>query len=68
MSTSNDIYETFEEYSKTSALFLDLSKVFNKVWHKGLECKLESNGIDGDALKILSSFWMIVSNEEYLII
>ena len=32
------------------SIFLDLSKVFDRVWHKGLICKLKNTGIDADSL------------------
>ena len=28
--------KTFEKYDETRALFLDISKAFDKVWHNGL--------------------------------
>ena len=37
-------------------MFLDISKAFDKVWHKGLSHKLEQNGIGGLLLKILTDF------------
>ena len=37
-------------------MFLDISKTFGKVWHKGLIHKLEQNGIGGLLLKILTDF------------
>ena len=36
--------------------FLDISKAFDKVWHEGLLYKLESLGISGNLLNLLSSF------------
>ena len=56
ISITNEIYESFEDYCETRALFLDLSKAFDKVWHLGLKKKLIVNGIDGNAFKILDSF------------
>ena len=37
-------------------VFLDLSKVFDRVWHKGLIHKLKNNGIDGSLLSLIESF------------
>ena len=35
---------------------LDISKAFDKVWHKGLVFKLKQNGISGNSLNILEIF------------
>ena len=48
----NDIHKSFE----TRAVFLDISKAFDKVWHKGLIFKLEQNGISGPVLNILNNY------------
>ena len=37
------------------AVFLDISKAFDKVWHDGLIFKLKQNGIEGPTLTLLSS-------------
>ena len=37
-------------------VFLDISKAFDRVWHKGLLCKLKCMGIDGNFLKLVESF------------
>ena len=37
-------------------VFLDVSKAFDRVWHKGLIFKLKQNGIDGDLLEWISDY------------
>ena len=37
-------------------IFLDLSKAFDRVWHKGLIHKLKNIGIDGNLLSLIESF------------
>ena len=56
LSITNEIYENFEQYAETRALFLDISKAFDKVWHKGLLFKLKCNGIDGKLLNFYANF------------
>ena len=53
--TSN-IYESFEKYDETRALFLDISKAFDKVWHEGLLYKLKCNGISGNLFNLLENY------------
>ena len=36
--------------------FLDISKAFDKVWHKGFLFKLETIGMSGNLLKLFQSF------------
>ena len=36
--------------------FLDISKAFDKVWHEGLQYKLESLGISGNLANLFRSF------------
>ena len=38
------------------SIFLDISKAFDKVWHKGFLFKLLQNGMFGNLLDLLSSF------------
>ena len=38
------------------AVFLDISKAFDKVWHEGLSFKLKQTGISGKLLKFLESY------------
>jgi len=37
-------------------VFCDISKAFDRVWHKGLLFKLQANGINGNLLAWLSSY------------
>ena len=41
---------------ETRAVFLDLSKAFDRVWHEGLIHKLKCNGVSGNMLALISSF------------
>ena len=41
---------------ETRAVFLDISKAFNKVWHEGLLFKLKLNGISGNLLNVITDF------------
>ena len=43
------IYVAFEEFPshEASALFLDISKAFDKVWNDGLIFKLKTYGVSG---------------------
>ena len=38
------------------AVFLDISKAFDKVWHEGLIFKLRQNGISGNILNLLRNY------------
>ena len=38
------------------AIALDISKAFDKVWHRGLIRKLQAYGISGKILSIIKSF------------
>ena len=50
------MYNSFDEGLEMRSVFLDISKAFDKVWHKGLLFKLSQNGISGNLLDLLSSF------------
>ena len=56
MSITTEIFEAFENLDETRAVFLDISKAFDKVWHEGLCFKLKQNGINGNLLVLMSSF------------
>ena len=57
-STTHEILETFDCNSplEVRLVFLDLSKAFDKVWHKGLLYKLKSMGISGELYNLLENY------------
>ena len=54
----SEIYESFEspDSLEVRAVFLDISKAFDKVWHDGLIFKLRQNGIRGNLLNFFISY------------
>ena len=56
LSITHDIYNAFEYHHDTRAVFLDISKAFDKVWHEGLLLELKSNDISGHLLNLFSDF------------
>ena len=55
-----DIYKIFcnalDEGKEVRAVFLDISKAFDHVWHKGLLFKLKQSGINTTLLQWLSYY------------
>ena len=51
----DEIHQAFDSPKsfEVRAIFLDISKAFDKVWHDGLIFKLEQNGISGNSFKII---------------
>ena len=56
LAITHSIFESFEEGCETRALFLDISKAFDKVWYSGLVFKLRQNGIDGKLLDLMTDY------------
>ena len=56
LSITHDIYQFLDQGYEVRGVFLDISKAFDKVWHKGLIHKLEQNGISGTLLKLFVDF------------
>ena len=58
LSIVHSIYSDFDHNPSLEVRgnFLDISKVFDKVWHNGLLYKLESFGISGNLLKLFHSY------------
>ncbi len=48
--------EALDSGKEIRAVFCDISKAFDRVWHKGLLYKLESSGISGRLLNWFSSY------------
>ena len=56
LSITNEIHKTFDEGKELRAVFLDISRAFDRVWHDGLLFKLSQIGIEGQALNIVKDF------------
>ena len=55
-SITYDIFQCFDEGMETRAIFLDISKAFDKVWRKGLIYELHQYGFTGKLLTLLTDF------------
>ena len=56
LSITHEIYQSLDCNLETRGVFLDISKAFDRVWHKGLLFKLKSNGIDGPLFNLLKNY------------
>ena len=58
LSIVHDIYSLFDCHPslEVESIFLDISKAFDRVWHKGLLYKIQSIGISGTPLELIESF------------
>ena len=54
----DEIHQAFDctESFEVRAVFLDISKAFDKVWHEGLIFKLEQNGVSGSLLTFFQNY------------
>ena len=53
LSITHEIYKAFDSGHEVRAVFLDISRAFDRVWHEGLIFKLRQNGVEGNALNAL---------------
>ncbi len=56
LTITTQTYEAYDNYEKTRAVYLDISKATDKVWHEGLIFKLKQNGINGPLVNMIYSF------------
>ena len=58
ISITHDIYKVFDGAPSldTRGVFLDISKAFDKIWHKALLHKVKCNGVEGDIYNILVNY------------
>ena len=54
LSITHYVYQSFDDNHEVRAIFLDISKTFDKVWHKGLIFKLKQNCISDKILNIIT--------------
>jgi len=47
---TDDIYKAFEKGSEVAAVFLDISRAFDRVWHRGLLYKMKQMGFNNQLL------------------
>ena len=56
LSITTEIFEAFEKHDEVRAVFLDISKAFDKVWHEGLLFKLKQNGVSENLLPFFQDY------------
>ena len=59
LSITHEIYKSFYDGLEVRGRFLDISKAFDKLWHKRLLYKLKQNGISGKLFNIITDFFNI---------
>ena len=56
ISISHEIRSAFDDSHEVRGVFLDMSKVFDRVWHEDFLFKLRQNGISGELITIIKIF------------
>ena len=56
LSITHELFKSLDANKEVRAVFLDISRAFDRVWHDGLIFKLRQIGIEGDMINILKSF------------
>ena len=54
----DEIHQAFDSTKslEVRAVFLDISKAFDKAWHDGFIFKLQQNGISGNLLRLIQNY------------
>ena len=67
MSITHEIYNAFDcnPSLEVRGMFVDISKVFDKVWHDGIIYRLKVSGVTGGLLKLIEIFCQIGTRELY---
>ena len=60
ISITHEVYWSVDPGYKVCGVFSDISKAFDKVWHKGLLHKLKENGINGALLNVLDPLHFLI--------
>ena len=55
LSITHEIYQSFDDNREVRAIFLDISKAFDKVCHKGFIYKLKQNCMWGNIFNTIST-------------
>ena len=55
---TNNIHKSFDDRNSLDvrAVFLNIAKAFDKVWHDGLIFKLQQNGVCGEVFSLLRNY------------
>ena len=56
LAVTHEIYKSFDDGYEVRGVFLDISKAFDKVWHKDLIYRLKQNSISGKLLNLIIDF------------
>jgi len=60
---SDNVFKSFEAASVVAMVFLDISKAFDRVWHKGLLFKMKKLGLNNLLLKWIKSYLLARSQK-----
>ena len=57
----HDLFTSFDQGITTQSIFFDISKVFHRVWHKGLLKQIEAIGIRGNLASWFQTIYKIAN-------